>query len=101
MEVIGEGVMTVNGHCTYLPRRANRWVLNDTYPDKERNQNVYLFDTKTNQRTPLASLPSPKEYTGEWRCDTHPRSSPDGRSVVVDSAHAGGRQMYLLDIRAL
>lgn len=101
VEVVGDGVMTVNGHCTYLPKRGNRWVLNDTYPDKERKQNVYLFDTRTGERTPLGSLFSPKEYTGEWRCDTHPRSSPDGRSVVVDSPHAGGRQMYLFDISGL
>lgn len=101
VEVVGEGVMTVNGHCTYLPKRGNRWVLNDTYPDKDRKQNVYLFDTRTGERTPLGSLHSPKEYTGEWRCDTHPRSSPDGRSVVVDSPHAGGRQMYLFDLSGL
>lgn len=101
VEVIGDGVMTVNGHCTYLPKRGNRWVLNDTYPDKERKQNVYVFDTKTGTRQALGSLVSPPTYTGEWRCDTHPRSSPDGRSVVVDSPHAGGRQMYLFDVSAL
>jgi hypothetical protein len=101
VEVVGDGVMTVNGHCTYLPKRGNRWVLNDTYPDKDRKQNVYVFDTRTGVRTPLGSLFSPKEYSGEWRCDTHPRSSPDGQSVVVDSPHAGGRQMYLFDIRGL
>ena len=42
VEAIGPDVMTVNGHCTYLNRDNNRWILNDTYPDKERNQNVYL-----------------------------------------------------------
>ena len=30
VEVVGPDVMTVNGHCTYLP--GNRWILNDTYP---------------------------------------------------------------------
>ena len=28
---------------------------------------------------------------------THPRFSPDGRKVVIDSAHEGGRQLYLID----
>lgn len=95
----GKDVMTVNGHCTYLP--GNRWILNDTYPDKDRNQNVYLYDTQTGRRHELGSFPAPPEYTGEWRCDTHPRFSPDGRKVCIDSAHAGGRQMYLLDISAI
>ncbi|HYO84702.1 MAG TPA: hypothetical protein VES20_25085 [Bryobacteraceae bacterium] len=96
---VGPDVMTVNGHCTYLP--GDRFVLNDTYPDKERNQNVYLYEVATTRRIPLGSFHSPKEYTGEWRCDTHPRFSPDGRKVCIDSPHNGGRQMYLIDISSL
>ena len=52
----------------------------------------------TGRRIELGSFHSPEEYTGEWRCDLHPRSSPDGRLVSIDSAHRGGRQIYLLDI---
>lgn len=100
VEVVGKGVMVVNGHCTYLP--GNRWILNDTYPDKERLQHVYLFDTRSGARHPLGDFHSPKEYTGEWRCDTHPRFSPDGKKVVIDSPHGGnGRQLYLLDVSAI
>ena len=98
VEAVGPDVMTVNGHCTYVPKTGNRWILNDTYPDKNRNQNVYLFDTQTGKRRELGSFAAPPEYTGEWRCDTHPRTSPDGTKVVIDSAHSGGRQMYLIDI---
>ncbi len=91
-------VMTVNGHNTYLPRHNNRWILNDTYPDKERQQHPYLYDTQTTQRHALGHFYSPPEYVGEWRCDTHPRFSPDGKKCVIDSTHEGlGRQMYLID----
>jgi hypothetical protein len=97
VEVIGPDVMTVNGHCSYLP--GNRWILNDTYPDKQRNQNPYLYEVATGRRVPLGHFHSPPQYKGEWRCDTHPRFSPDGRKVVIDSPHGGnGRQMYLIDI---
>ncbi|MCW5983268.1 MAG: hypothetical protein KIT09_34575 [Bryobacteraceae bacterium] len=97
VEVVGRDVMTVNGHCTYLP--GNRWIVNDTYPDEQRLQHVYLYEVATGGRIPLGSFHSPTEYTGEWRCDTHPRSSPDGRWVCIDSPHGGnGRQMYLIDI---
>lgn len=100
VEIIGRGVMTGNGHCTYLP--GNQWILNDTYPDKERKQNVYLYKVATGETIPLGHFHSPPQYTGEWRCDTHPRFSPDGRSVVIDSPHGGnGRQMYLIDIGAI
>ena len=95
--VIGEGVMTVNGHCTYLP--GNKWILNDTYPDKERRQNVYLYHVASGKRLELGAFYSPPQYTGEWRCDTHPRFSPDGKWVVIDSPHTGaGRQMHLIDV---
>jgi Tol biopolymer transport system component len=97
VEVVGENVMTGNGHCSYLP--GNEWILNDTYPDKEGKQHVYLYHVASQKKVLLGSFFAPPEYRGEWRCDTHPRFSPDGRSVVIDSAHGGnGRQMYLIDI---
>ncbi len=97
VEAVGPDVMTVNGHCTYLP--GNKWILNDTYPDAQRNQNPYLFEVATGKRYPLGHFASPPGYAGEFRCDTHPRFSPDGRKVVIDSPHGGtGRQLYLIDI---
>jgi hypothetical protein len=97
VEVVGKDVMTENGHCTYLP--GNRWVLNDTYPDRERKQHPFLYRVADGKRVPLGHFHSPPEYTGEWRCDTHPRFSPDGRTVVIDSPHGGnGRQLYLINI---
>jgi hypothetical protein len=100
VQVIGRGIMTRNGHCTYLP--GNRWILNDTYPDKERRQHVYLYHVATGKTVPLGAFYQPPEYKGEWRCDTHPRFSPDGRSVIIDSPHTGaGRQMHLIDISGI
>jgi hypothetical protein len=99
VEAVAPEVMTINGHCTYLPR--NRWILNDTYPDKQRLQHPYLYDTRTGKRYPLGHFHSPPQYTGEWRCDNHPRFSPDGRNVVIDSPHAGGRQLYLIDVSGI
>lgn len=97
VEVVGKEVMTKNGHCSYLP--GNNWILNDTYPDRKRKQHVYLYNVKTGKKVPLGAFYSPPQYQGEWRCDTHPRFSPDGCSVVIDSPHGGnGRQMYLINI---
>ncbi len=94
--------MTVNGHNTYLPIADNRWILNDTYPDKDRLQHPYLFDTSTGTKIPLGHVYSPPEYTGEWRCDTHPRSSRDGQLVCIDSPHTGeGRQMHVIDLSGI
>ncbi len=100
VEVVGKGVMTRNGHCSYLP--GNAWILNDAYPDEKWQQPLYLYHVASGKRVELGSFYVAPEYTGEWRCDLHPRSSRDGRMVVIDSAHGGnGRQMYLLDISNL
>jgi hypothetical protein len=97
VQTVGKGIMTRNGHCTYLP--GNEWILNDTYPDRQRKQHVYLYHVATGKTVSLGRFYLPPEYTGEWRCDTHPRFSPDGRSVIIDSPHEGnGRQMHLIDI---
>jgi len=97
VEVVGKEAMPKNGHCTYLP--GEEWVLNDTYPDKDRNQELYLYHVPSDRKVTIGRFHSPPEYTGEWRCDLHPRFSPDGRAVVIDSTHEGkGRQLYLVDV---
>ena len=99
VEVVGKDLMTVNGHNTYVPGTKDEWVLNDTYPDKLRLQHPYLYHIPSNRKVPLGHFLSPKEYQGEWRCDTHPCASRDGKKVVIDSTHESkGRQVYLLDI---
>jgi hypothetical protein len=99
-QAVGPDVMLADGHCTYLP--GNAWILNDSYPDRQRKQHPFLFEVATGRRVPLGHFHSPPEYTGEWRVDTHPRFSPDGKKVVIDSPHGGnGRQMYLIDIAGI
>lgn len=100
VEAVGKGVMVQDGHCNYLP--GNEWIVNDTYPDRQRLQHVYLYHVRSGRRVPLGAFHSPREYAGEWRCDTHPRVSPDGTRLIIDSPHGGaGRQMYLLDLRKI
>ena len=101
VDQIGAGVMTVNGHCTYLP--GNRWILNDTYPQgKNREQSPYLYEVATGRRVWLGHFHLPPAYKGEWRCDTHPRFSPDGKKVVIDSPHTDqGRQLHLIDVSGI
>lgn len=103
-QAVGPDVMTRNGHCTYLPLPENEWILNDTYPDKDRLQHVYLYHVPTGLTMPLANVYMHQKYRFdiEYRVDTHPRFSPDGMSVIIDSPHDGsGRQMYLLDISGI
>ncbi len=96
--VVGKERMPLNGHCTYLPN--NNWVLNDTYPQgDERLQDLYLYHVPSDRRVDLGRFHAPPAYTDTLRCDLHPRSSPDGSKIAIDSAHGGnGRQMYLFEV---
>ena len=94
---IGHGVLDPSGHLSYLPGQDNEWILNDTYPKgKTRMQTPHLYHVKTGRRIDLGHFHLPKTYTGEWRVDTHPRVSPDGRYVCIDAPHKNeGRQLHL------
>lgn len=94
----GKDIMSRNGHNTYLP--GNEWVLNDTYPDENRMQHVYLYHIPTKKRIPIGDFYLAPAYKGEWRTDTHPRSSPDGTKVVIDCPIGEtGRQLVMMDIQ--
>lgn len=98
VQEIGRGVLDRSGHISYLP--GNEWILNDTYPKgKERMQTPHLYHVETGKRIDLGHFHLPEVYTGEWRCDTHPRFSPDSRYVCVDTPDGNaGRQLHLIDI---
>ena len=92
--------MSRNGHCTYLP--GGKYILNDCYPDKERNQTVYLYDIAAQDTITLDTFHLPIEYKGEWRVDTHPRYNHAGTHICIDGVVEGeGRQLFLIDIISL
>lgn len=95
--VVGDGVLTVDGHCSYSPDR--RWMLTDTYPDRDNHyRTLLLYRLKDGLRVDIGSFYSPPEVTGELRCDLHPRWHWNGTQVCVDSVHEGSRQMYVVDV---
>ncbi len=97
-QIVGKERMPLNGHCTYL--FDNSWVLNDTYPQgDERLHDLYLYHVPSDRRVDLGRFHAPPACTDTLRCDLHPRSSPDGSEIVIDSTHGGhGRQMYLFKL---
>ncbi|HEY9248488.1 MAG TPA: hypothetical protein VIO38_05130 [Rariglobus sp.] len=95
IEVIGEKLLTCDGHCSFSP--DGRWMLSDTYPDEEHHRTLFLFNMATGERVDIGRFLSPP-VKWEIRCDLHPRWSRDGRKVCIDSIHEGTRQMYALDV---
>lgn len=103
-ERIGTVKMPVNGHQTYVPKGSGQeWILCDNYANKaNRNQTPYLYHIPTDRRINLGDFPLPEPYTGEWRCDLHPRLNQSGSMVCFDSPHnQNGRQMHVIDIESM
>jgi hypothetical protein len=100
IEPVASDVIRADGHCNYLP--GGEWILDDTYPDETRHQEVFLYNPAERRRISLGRFLSPAPYTGEWRCDTHPRVSRDGQKIVIDSPYKNeGRQLHLIDLKGV
>jgi len=100
-ETVGAGVLDRygDGHCSFS--RDGRWILTDTYPDRARQQSLFLFDTHSGDIITVGRFFSPLSYNGVSRCDLHPRFSPDGKWISIDSAHSGRRRTYFIDMKGL
>ena len=94
-EIVGEGALAQDGHCTYAPDR--RWFLTDTYPDRERLRHLLVFRPSDERLVEIGAFHEPPEFGGEMRCDLHGRWSRDGRRVCFDSVQSGRRQLYVID----
>jgi len=94
-EVVGEGILTTDGHCTFSPDR--NWILTDTSPEKDMRA-LLLYRPADDLLVEIGRFYSPEHLQGEIRCDLHPRWSRDGKEVCIDSAHEGARQIYLFDV---
>lgn len=94
-EVVGGDALREDGHPSFVARDL---ILSDTYPDRKRCQELFLFDMQRQEKRVLATFFSPARFTGELRCDLHPRVSGDGRRVCVDMIHDGRRAICLFDL---
>lgn len=89
------------GHLVFSP--DGRWLLADTYPDNSACQRLGLVEVATGAVRELGRFRhhQPAGTPVDVRCDLHPRWSPDGRTVSVDSIHDGERAIYCLELDEL
>ena len=95
-EVIGSDVInkTGDGHPTIYKDK----MIFDTYPNKARMLELYMYDMKKNEVKTLGEFYQSFDFYDESRCDLHPRFSYDGKKVFFDSVHEGKRQLYMMDL---
>ena len=93
----GEGAMPADGHACYSP--DGRWVVCDTYPQGGgRVQELMLYHPESKKKVVVGRFGSEPVFTGDVRCDLHPRWSADGRLITIDSVSSGDRQIVLIDV---
>lgn len=93
----GKGKLPRDGHACFSPDA--RWVVCDTSPKgPERLSELMLYNMSSNTKISLGKFHSEKQFTGDIRCDLHPRWSPDGNTISFDSVYEGSRQIYLVDV---
>jgi Tol biopolymer transport system component len=98
VQVVGDGLLTLDGHMTYSPDR--KWLLTDyaTPHNDWRKQFLLLYHPGTNRRIELGEFSTEKPLSVDMRCDTHPRWNPDGKGVTFDGMLGGRRVVYFMDV---
>jgi hypothetical protein len=93
---IYKGMPEEDGHPSYSPDK--KFILTDIYPDASRNQSLFLYESSTGNLKTINSFYSPFSYFDDYRCDLHPRWSPDGQYVSVDTTYSGLRSLSIFKI---
>lgn len=99
MQVIGKDILDLHGdgHPTFSPNR--KFLITDTYPDKARMRHLLLYDFENKKCSTVGRFFSPWKFDGPTRVDLHPRWSPCGTKISIDSAHEGERKNYIIDVK--
>lgn len=84
-------------HMVFSPDGSK--ILADSYLDEEFYQYLLIIDAATGDYEELGRFYHGPVNNVDLRNDLHPRWSPDGRFVTVDSIHDGKRGIYLLDLQ--
>lgn len=95
--IMGENVLTEDGHPSFLTNY--NYMITDKYPNISRDQLLLLYKIKTKKLDVLSRFKVPENYTGEVRCDLHPRVSKDGRMICVDCVENNYRAMSVIDLK--
>jgi len=96
---IAQSLLAEDGHCSFSP--DGRWVLVDTYPDRNHFSTLKLYNWERDSQVILGRYYADPKYVAEIRCDLHPRWNRTGSEICFDSIHEGNRQVYTLDVSEL
>jgi len=97
-KIIGESQLHVDGHPTYL-NKDKGIIITDTYPDQYNDQKLLMYNSNSSKLDVIGRYNNSKGYSGEFRCDLHPRVSKNKSLLCFDSLHGNNkRSMYVKEL---
>jgi hypothetical protein len=82
---VGEGFLAGDGHCSFAP--GGEWIVTDRNHAETMAKSLMIYNVKTKQGLKLGTFPMKEKrfFTGDLRCDLHPRWHRQGRAVCFDA----------------
>lgn len=97
--IIGENILNKDGHPSFIDD-CN--IITDTYPNIFGHQSLLFYSlSKPNKLITVKKVYSPIEFSGEKKCDLHPRLSNNKKMINIDIAEKNKREMLIIDINKL
>lgn len=92
-------ISCLEGYGDGHPGGFGSLMLTDTYPNRSGYQFLLLLKNFLSNESPqeLAKLYHPLKFSGESRCDLHPRIDVKQKIIYFDSVYTGKRQLHRMD----
>ncbi len=88
--------LNVDGHPSFIDSEI---FISDTYPDRLGHQYLFRQNLQGGDFKSIAHFHLPPSFSGEKRCDLHPRLSSDGKLICVDIVQDNRRCMALIPVK--
>ena len=93
-------LLNEDGHPQISPNK--RFLITDTYADKNGYLKLFLLDLKTDQVYKIGQFKIADYLVkNKLKYDLHPRWDNSGKLINFDSSHLGSRQNFVIDITKL
>ena len=81
--------------------KSKKWIILDTYSDKQCNSHLYLYNLETSELLPVGKFRSDVKFQGYNRCDLHPRWNKQGTQIMIDTTFKGKRTPVIIDLKKI
>lgn len=95
-EPVARQFFNSDGHPMWSGR--GDMFVTDSYPDRFRNQYLYIVDLRRSTATAVLRAHLGIEFLDDLRVDLHPRFDRTGTVVCFDSGHPGQRSLCTVEI---